>query len=288
MRRTITPASGQAVERAAQALRDAELVLVGASNGLDIAEGFDIFKPDAHFAAAYGDFARAYGIGSVLHGLAGTWQDQSARWAFLARFAKVEWLDYQPSKAMHLLRQVVGDRPSFVVTSNIDGHFASAGFAEDHVLELEGTVRELVCTAHADHPRVPAAEAMRRAANGIVDLRVPEGLIPRCATCGAPMEPAFDEARALHPDAAYARRLDLLAQAERKAHGGRIAVLELGVGPRNQGVRGPLLDLALREEGATYIALNYAQVSVPAAIAGRSVTLQGDLTGSLERIASIN
>lgn len=44
--------------RIGKALSEADLVIIGASNGLDMAEGLNLFCADAHFWEAYGDLAR--------------------------------------------------------------------------------------------------------------------------------------------------------------------------------------------------------------------------------------
>lgn len=45
--------------RIGRALAEADLVIIGASNGLDMAEGLNLFCADAHFQEAYGDLAQA-------------------------------------------------------------------------------------------------------------------------------------------------------------------------------------------------------------------------------------
>lgn len=54
--------------RIGRALAEADLVIIGASNGLDMAEGLNLFCADAHFQEAYGDLAQADGIGCILQG----------------------------------------------------------------------------------------------------------------------------------------------------------------------------------------------------------------------------
>ena len=46
------------LEAVRKAIREASLVLIGASNGLDMAEGLNIFAPDAHYLQSYGDLAK--------------------------------------------------------------------------------------------------------------------------------------------------------------------------------------------------------------------------------------
>lgn len=43
--------------RIGQVLAESDLIVIGASNGLDMAEGLNLFCADAHFREAYGDLA---------------------------------------------------------------------------------------------------------------------------------------------------------------------------------------------------------------------------------------
>ena len=49
--------------RIGRALAEADLIVIGASNGFDMAEGLNLFCADSHFWEAYGDLAQTDGIG---------------------------------------------------------------------------------------------------------------------------------------------------------------------------------------------------------------------------------
>lgn len=83
--------------RIGQALAEADLVIIGASNGLDMAEGLNIFCADAHFREAYGDLAQADGIGCILQGLASPRADVRRRWA--ERFHKRSMSSMSPARS---------------------------------------------------------------------------------------------------------------------------------------------------------------------------------------------
>ena len=51
-----------------QIIKEADGILIGASNGLSIAEGYNIFADDAWFQENMGDFREKYGLRCVLHG----------------------------------------------------------------------------------------------------------------------------------------------------------------------------------------------------------------------------
>ena len=136
--------------RIGRALSEANLVIIGASNGLDMAEGLNLFCADAHFREAYGDLAQADGIGCILQGLA--FPDANVRHLWAERFHQKEYLEYKPSPLMNGLRDLTEHADTFVITCNIDGHFARAGFNENSVLETEGSIRTSIDERRLAHP----------------------------------------------------------------------------------------------------------------------------------------
>lgn len=272
---------GGEIEDCARALDEADAFLIGASNGMDMAEGLNLFRADAHFLESYGDFAEAFGVSSILHGLAARWPSDGLRWAFEARFAQVEWLDYRPGQAMGALLEIVGGRPSFVVTCNASGRFERAGFDPATILETEGSARQLVCAAGCCDARYPSEPAVRGSVrNGAVPSEP-----PRCPACGASLRLAIDERRLARPDAECSRLLGALEGFARSTRGKRLAVLELGVGLRNQAVKPLLARASASNPRAGYVVFNYSEVVLPRAFAGRSWGFDGDLGVSLRALA---
>ena len=133
-----------------RALAEADLVIIGASNGLDMAEGLNLFCADAHFREAYGDLAQTDGIGCILQGLASPDASVRPRWA--ERFHQKEYLEYEPSPLMNGLRRLTEHADTYVITCNIDGHFARAGFNENRVRETEGSTRTSIDEQRLAHP----------------------------------------------------------------------------------------------------------------------------------------
>lgn len=136
--------------RIGRALSEADLVIIGASNGLDMAEGLNLFCADAHFREAYGDLAQADSIGCILQGLASPDANVRRRWA--ERFHQKEYVKYEPSPLMNRLRHLTEHADTFVITCNIDGRFARAGFNENSVLETEGSIRTSIDERRLAHP----------------------------------------------------------------------------------------------------------------------------------------
>ena len=132
-----------AVKKAKEALKNADAILIGASNGLSISEGYNIFADDDSFNDIFGDLKHKYGLRSVLDGCFHHYPTETARREFSDRLVKTWVEDYTPSQVMKDLREIVGDRPYLILTTNADEHLEAAGFAPDKVWEIEGTFRQL-------------------------------------------------------------------------------------------------------------------------------------------------
>ena len=66
----------------ADRIKQADAVLIGASNGFSIAEGLHIFADDNTFEEVFGDFKRIYGIRNILMGLMVNWPSEECKWHF--------------------------------------------------------------------------------------------------------------------------------------------------------------------------------------------------------------
>lgn len=65
---------------------------------------------------------------------------------------------------MNTLRRLTEHADSFVITCNIDGHFARAGFDENRVLETEGSTRTSIDELRLTHPDAIAAAQLEELA----------------------------------------------------------------------------------------------------------------------------
>lgn len=127
------------MEKAKKWIDEADALLIGASNGLSIAEGYNLFACNDMFQRQFGDFQRRFGIMNVIQGCFFDYPDAADRKEFFWRLVHYWIEEYRPSNVMKNLRRVVGDKPYFILTSNGDTHLELSGFEADRVFEIEGT-----------------------------------------------------------------------------------------------------------------------------------------------------
>ena len=132
------------IQQAAQAIKDADALLIGASNGLSIAEGYHIFAHNEMFHRQFGDYWQRFGIRNVIEGCFFNYPNEKDRQDFLNRLVQYWIKDYRPSQVMEDLLAVVGGKDYFILTSNADTHLELSGFAPDKVFEVEGTFEDML------------------------------------------------------------------------------------------------------------------------------------------------
>ena len=143
------------IEKARKAILEADAIIIGASNGLSISEGYNIFADNDMFRRQFGDFREKFGIRNVLDGIFSENMNSESRQEFLKRLVKLWKEDYQPSETLNNLYSLVKDKPYFVLTTNADEHFEAAGFDPVKAWEIEGTFR----TALNNEPPINRNEA---------------------------------------------------------------------------------------------------------------------------------
>ena len=76
----------------AEKFREADAILIGASNGLFITEGLHLFADNAAFDELFGDFKQKYGLRCILQGMMAGWPSEDEKWAFWARLIHIVFL----------------------------------------------------------------------------------------------------------------------------------------------------------------------------------------------------
>lgn len=216
-------------EWAAESLRAADGLLIGAGAGIGVDSGLPDFRGNEGFWKAYPMFSsRKYSFTDMANP---KWfeLDPAQAWGFYGHRLNL-YRRTTPHQGFQVLRACGNFPPhgAFVFTSNVDGQFQQAGFVDDRVVECHGSIHHLQCTA-------PCSDAIW-SADGVevqVDAErcVAIGPLPTCPRCGRLARPniwMFEDdtwvaARTLTQQARYEVWL-----AELK--GKRVVAIECGAG----------------------------------------------------------
>lgn len=254
----------------------ADRVIVGASNGLSIAEGVHLFADNADFERFFGDFRRRYGFNSLIRGCFYPFPTSGEKWAYFARLYAYFWRN-PPSRLLTDLYNLLKNKDFFVETSNIDGHFVQAGFPKAQLFEIEGNILNMQCIKQCRDHIYPAAEALKNMETAAQTGFVPSELQPHCPHCGGEMQIHIELDRNFQHAAEWRAQHEAYSSFLRQAEQGNTLLLELGVGARNQLIKQPFMQFAYQHGNSFYITINKGELFVPAAIAERSLGIDADL-----------
>lgn len=267
---------------AARKIKEADAVLIGASNGLSITEGLHLFADNQAFEELFGDLKQKYGIQCILQGMGAGWPSEEEKWGFWSRLVHHYCGEYQESRVMTDLKKLIGKKDYFVITSNGECHFEMCGFAPEKIYEVEGNWLTMQCAARCHEKVYPWADLAEKMAETERKGKIPSELIPHCPVCGGSMQVHMEMDRNFIPETESQKRLEAFLE---QYHEKKLAILELGIGWRNQLIKAPLMRLAAREPQAVYVTVNLGEIFIPDEIRDKSYGLDGDLAEILHMLA---
>lgn len=263
-------------------IKAADAVLIGASNGLSISEGYHLFADNQAFRELFPEVREKYGIRCLLQGMSFPYPGEEEKWGYWTRLITRYVHQYQPTPQMKHLKELVAGKPHFIVTSNGEAHFDLAGFQPENIYEIEGNLTEMQCERACHNVLYPVRDTIlamvEKEAGGVV----PTELVPRCPWCGSPMQLHYAISDHFIPNKDGEKRYRTFLE---KYHRKNIVILELGIGWRNQMIKAPLMRLAANEPNAFYVTFNRGEVYIPQEITDKSVGIDGDIADALEQLA---
>lgn len=222
------------IRRAAALLRGADGLLIAAGAGMGVDSGLPDFRGDGGFWRAYPALGRR---GLSFHEIAcpDTFDsDPALAWGFYGHRLAL-YRATRPHAGFAILRALAARMAhgAFVFTSNVDGQFQKAGFADARVAECHGSIHHLQCTRPCGEAIWPAGDFVPEVDAAACRLLSAPPCCPRCGALARPNILMFGDG------AWVAQRTS--AQLERLAAWrrgvARPAVIELGAGTDIPSVR---------------------------------------------------
>lgn len=246
---------------AAERIRNAELFVLTAGAGMGVDSGLPDFRGNQGFWQAYPPYARL-GLSFVECANPEHFErDPAFGWGFYGHRTNL-YRATVPHDGFSILQRWIKekDAPYFVVTSNVDGQFQKAGFGEEQLLEVHGSIHWLQClrpcyeTIWPNSEQIPVDERSMRA-----------GHIPRCPQCGGVSRPnilMFGDWSWL-PDRTHDQEARFRQFMEQ--HGDkRIAVIEMGAGTAIPTIRAMSERIGWNCPAATVIRINLREPEIKA------------------------
>ncbi|MDO4329847.1 MAG: Sir2 silent information regulator family NAD-dependent deacetylase [Lachnospiraceae bacterium] len=278
-----TPYEAQ-IKQAAEMIREAEFILVGAGAGLSAAAGLTM--GGSRFTENFKDFIEKYG-GPYMTDMysAGFYpfRTEEAKWGYWSKSGMVNRVLPGALPLYRKVYQLAADKPHFVLTTNVDHQFFLSGFDEKKVFATQGDYGLIQCRKGCHPKTYDAVEMFQQMDQARKDCLVPSYLVPKCPVCGGPMEmnlrcdQYFVEDGNWHQ--AERRFSEALSECETK----RTVLLELGAGFNTPTIiRFPFEKLVREYNNMSLIRLNMEEAVVPESFGDRAVGINEDMRTSIE------
>jgi NAD-dependent SIR2 family protein deacetylase len=249
------------LRRAAEVLRSAQALIIGAGAGMGVDSGLPDFRGTQGFWHAYPAYAK---LGLDFASMANPrWfqEDPELAWGFYGHRLGL-YRETSPHAGFGLLRAWAARmrHGAFVFTSNVDGQFQKAGFPDERVCEVHGSIHFVQCLGGC--PGIlPAAPYSVEVDPESFRARPP---LPSCERCGSLLRPNILmfgdwEWGASRTEAQQQRLTEWLAAVEP----GTLAVIECGAGTAIPSVRS-FCERAAAARRGTLIRINVREPQVPA------------------------
>lgn len=251
----------EGISRAQGWVEDAEAVLITAGAGMGVDSGLPDFRGNEGFWKAYPPYKK---LGHDFMEMASPARFVDAPelgWGFYGHRLSLYRNTIPHDGFKRLLAYAETRSLGYgVYTSNVDGHFQAAGFANDRIAECHGSIHHLQCFR-------PCGNSIWGASDTVVDVD-PETMraglpLPTCPDCGALARPnilMFGDGSWLSQRSA--ERAWYLQEWLATLTGKRLVILEFGAGTAIPTVRRFSEEIATRP-GASLIRVNPRESKAP-------------------------
>jgi len=267
------------IQRAARAIAGADAILIGAGAGMGVDSGLPDFRGKAGFWQAYPVFEN---LGIAFHEVATPalfHVEPHLAWGFYGHRLNL-YRRTVPHRGFQILQDFCRDKPHFVFTSNVDGHFQKSGVSSQAIEEYHGSIHHLQCADLRDCPAPPAIWSADETSITVDEetLRAQEPLpsCPRCRQVARPNILMFGDTGWIS-DRSDAQR-KRFAQWQNSIRG-KSVVIEIGAGTAIPSVRRPCETFA-QQNDATLIRLNPREADGPSG----TISLRSNALAALKLI----
>ncbi|BBM82185.1 SIR2 family NAD-dependent protein deacylase [Candidatus Uabimicrobium amorphum] len=133
-------------QQCAEVIASSEVMFIHSGAGIGVDSGLPDYRGNKGFWNCYPMYEK---LGIDFVDAANPYQfekDPSFAWGFYGHRTNL-YRETQPHRGFHLMQQWIEkyNQEYFIVTSNVDGHFQKAGFSDDKIYEIHGSINHLQC-----------------------------------------------------------------------------------------------------------------------------------------------
>ena len=271
------------IKAAAEYIKDADAVLIGAGAGASTAAG--IQYGGKRFKDNFGEFIDKYGSEYMTDMYAAgfyPFPSEEARWGYWSKHALMNRFIPPALELYTELYELVKDRDYFVLTTNVDHQFYKAGFSKDRIFATQGDYGEIQCQRGCHKKVYEAEELFHKMDEARKDCLIPTELVPKCPVCGGKMAMHLRCDNYFVEDEEWHECADRYADFLDDIKGKKVVLLELGVGFNTPIIiRFPFEKMMRENSSYSLIRLNMDEAIVPESLGKRAIGIGGDMAKAI-------
>ncbi len=257
-------------------IENADAILIGAGAGLSTSAGF-LYNGE-RFQQYFSDFIEKYHFHNMYEGGFYPFDTLEEYWSYWSRYIYINRYMDAPIPVYQKLFQLVKDKDYFVLTTNVDHCFQKTNFAKERLFYTQGDYGLFQCQTPCNPYTYDNEAQVRRMMAEQKDTRIPTECIPKCPICGKPMTMNLRADSTFVEDSGWNIHAEYYKQFLNKHRRSKILFLELGVGYNTPGIiKYPFWQMTTKNKNSTYICINKGNVSVPAELHSRSISIDSDI-----------
>lgn len=246
----------QRLDKAYEAIYNADYILVGAGAGLSTAAGIEY--TGKRFERYFKDFIEEYNFTDMYSSGFYPFETSEEKWAYWALHIFANRYDVGKTEVYQKLLKLIEDKDYFVLTTNVESQFWINGFDDERIFATQGDYGLLQCSVPCHDKLYPNKNQVFEWVEKTRDFKIPTELIPKCPVCGAEMDLNLRKDNLFVEDEKWhqmnKRYSDYLNHVDENKN---IVFLELGVGFNTPGIiRYPFEQMTYSYPNTTLIRLN--------------------------------
>lgn len=271
------------IKKAADIIKEAEYILIGAGAGLSAAAG--LTYSGKRFTDNFPEFIEKYGMTDMYSAGFYPFPDDEARWGYWSKHVYVNRIAPEALPLYKKLYELVKNKRYFVLTTNADHQFYKADFGNDKIFATQGDYGLIQCARGCHQKTYDDIDMINQMHQARKDCLVPSYMVPKCPVCGGPMNMNLRCDRYFVEDGAWHEAESKFGAFLDECRSGKTALLELGIGFNTPTIiRFPFEKLVHENKKIKLIRLNLNEAIIPESFGSRAVGINADITKSLTDI----
>lgn len=246
---------GQRIEKAKNAIKNADFILVGGGAGLSDAAGLKY--SGKRFTDNFQPFIEKYHFADLYTSSFYPFKTEEERWAYWAKHISLNRYETPATQLYKDILELVSEKDYFVITTNVESQFHKAGFHPEKIFAVQGDYGFLQCSNACHNKLYYNEELIAKMLTYTTNCKIPSGLVPYCPVCGAPMDVNLRKDNSFVEDENWEIANERYNNFVKNAANRKLVLIELGVGFNTPGIiRYPFEQITFRNKQATLIRIN--------------------------------